>query len=345
MGEVYRARDPRLHRDVALKVLPRALVADPGRRERFVQEARAASALEHPHIAVVHEIGEFEDTTFIVMELVRGEPLSALLSGGPLSAPRAIGLALEVAEALARAHESGIVHRDLKPANIMITTDGHVKVIDFGLAKLAGPQEDAQTASIAAVDGLTAAGMVVGTASYMAPEQARGGSVDRRSDIFTFGIVLQEMLTGTSPFRRRSGVDTMHAILHDAAPRLPGWIGEGTDDLQHVLDRCLAKAAGDRYQTMPEVVADLRIARRRLESAELRAIEGPPAFESALADRGSGDRCHRPGDRWRTLGAGSPLAGRGRSRGSNRAGETAGRHRPLRRRLARRAGRVAALAR
>jgi eukaryotic-like serine/threonine-protein kinase len=275
MGEVYRARDARLDRDVAVKVLPAALVADPGRRRRFVQEARAASALEHPHIAVIHEIGESDGLTFIVMELVRGEPLNAVVSRGPLAVSRAIELAVEIAEALARAHDTGIVHRDLKPANVMVTPDGHAKIIDFGLAKL-GSAPDDRTHTVTVAEGLTASGMVVGTPAYMSPEQAQGGTVDYRSDIFTFGVVLQEMLTGAAPFRRRSGVDTMHAILHDPAPRLPDDVDEGADDLQRVIDRCLAKAAADRYQSMRDVAADLQTARRQLDSAELRAVEGRP---------------------------------------------------------------------
>jgi dienelactone hydrolase len=282
MGEVYRARDTRLDRDVALKVLPPALVAHPGRRARFVQEARAASALEHPHIAVIHEIGDIDGLTFIVMELVRGEPLSALVARGPLAAPRAIELALDVAEALARAHEIGIVHRDVKPANIMVTADGHVKVIDFGLAKLAGSRDDSPTVTVAVPEGLTASGMVVGTAAYMSPEQAQGAAVDHRSDIFSFGIVLQELLTGTSPFRRGSSVDTMHAVVHDAPPRLPDSLGDGTVHLQQIIDRCLAKAPRDRFQAMRDLVAELRAARRRLESAELRAVEGPSRLDRRL---------------------------------------------------------------
>jgi dienelactone hydrolase/predicted Ser/Thr protein kinase len=279
MGEVYRARDTRLDRDVAIKVLPAALVADPVRRARFVQEARAASALEHPHIAVIHDIADADGLTFIVMELVRGEPLSALLQRGPISALRSIELAVEVAEALSHAHDTGIVHRDLKPANIMVTGDGHAKIIDFGLAKLSDAPDDAPWRATTVADGLTASGMVVGTAAYMSPEQAQGAAVDQRSDIFTFGIVLQEMVTSTPPFRRRSGIDTMHAILHDAPPRLPASIGEATDDLQKIVDRCLAKQRDDRHQSMRDIAADLRTARRRLESAELRAVEGPSAFD------------------------------------------------------------------
>jgi eukaryotic-like serine/threonine-protein kinase len=279
MGEVYRARDRRLERDVAVKVLPAALVVDPVRRARFVQEARAASALEHPHIAVIHDIADADGLTFIVMELVRGEPLTVLLERGPIPASRTIALAVEVAEALSRAHDTGIVHRDLKPANIMVTSDGHAKVIDFGLAKLSAAPDDARAPASTVPDELTASGMVVGTAAYMSPEQAQGAAIDHRSDIFSFGIMLQEMVTGTPPFRRRSGVDTMHAILHDAPPRLPASIGEAADDLQKIIDRCLAKRRDARYHGMRDIVADLRSARRRLESAELRAVEGPSAFD------------------------------------------------------------------
>src|SRR5438270_2562151 len=180
MGVVYRAVDTRLGRDVALKVLPPELVADPERRQRFVQEARAASVLEHPHIAVIHEIDEADGVSFIAMELVRGEKLSDVLARGALPVGRALEIASEVAEGLARAHEKGIVHRDLKPANVMVTEDGHLKIIDFGLAKL--------VESLSGDDGIvhnrTDPGMVLGTASYMSPEQACGESVDHRSGVF-----------------------------------------------------------------------------------------------------------------------------------------------------------------
>jgi len=282
MGEVYRAHDTRLHRDVAIKVLPAALVADAGRRARFVQEARAASALEHPHIAVIHDITDADGLTCIVMELVRGESVSAILERGPIAPSRSLELAIEIAEALAHAHDIGIVHRDVKPANIMVTGEGHVKIIDFGLAKLTDAADEAGVSATMATDGLTAAGMVVGTAAYMSPEQARGEVVDHRSDVFSFGVVLQEMLTGVSPFRRRSGVDTMHAIQHDAPPRLPVSIGKAANDLQAILDRCLAKPADARYPAMGGLAVDLRTARRRLASAELRAVEGPPAFDRRM---------------------------------------------------------------
>jgi serine/threonine protein kinase len=181
MGIVYRALDLKLNREVALKVLPPELVADAERRRRFVQEAQAASALEHPHIAVIHGIDEVEGVTFIAMELIRGEKMSDLLSRGRLSAARALDLAIGIAEGLGRAHEKGIVHRDLKPANVMITEDGHAKIIDFGLAKLV-EAPGREVSQFDTVSRETDSGVVVGTSSYMSPEQARGGKVDHRSD-------------------------------------------------------------------------------------------------------------------------------------------------------------------
>jgi Tol biopolymer transport system component len=270
MGEVYRARDTRLHRDVALKVLPAALVANPSRRERFVQEARTASALEHPYIAVIHEIGESDGVTFIAMELLRGESLAQLIARGPLSPTRALDLAIEVAEGLGRAHATGIVHRDLKPANVMVTEDGHAKIIDFGLAKLMDTLSS--DSDVTRATDLTGAGVVLGTPSYMSPEQTHNATVDHRSDIFSLGIMLHEMLTGHAPFRGRTPVDTMHAILHDPPLPLPTSLGPSTDDLQRMLDKCLAKDPSDRYQGMRDLVVDLRGARRRLDSSQLRPV-------------------------------------------------------------------------
>ena len=265
MGEVYRARDSRLHRDVALKVLPPALVSDPQRRARFVQEARAASALEHPHIGVIHEIGDADGITFIAMELVRGEPLRDVIARGPLPPARALALAVEIAEGLARVHETGIVHRDLKPANVMVTAEGHAKIIDFGLAKLVDAL--CGDASAPTRTGLaTESGVVLGTAAYMSPEQTRGEAVDHRSDVFSFGIVLHEMLAGRPPFRRASGVETMHAILYDLTPTLPPSIGASIRDLQGVVDKCLAKRPADRYQQTQDLVVDLRAARRLVDA-------------------------------------------------------------------------------
>jgi len=197
MGVVYRALDLRLNREVALKVLPPELMADADRRQRFVQEARAASALEHPHIAVIHAIDEADGVNFIAMELVRGEKLSDLTARGPLPAHRALEIATEVAEGLARAHDKGIVHRDLKPANVMLTEDGHAKIIDFGLAKLVDALSG-DSGGLTVVKAETDPGMVMGTVTYMSPEQARGGKVDHRSDVFSLGVLLHEMLSNES---------------------------------------------------------------------------------------------------------------------------------------------------
>ena len=275
MGEVYRARDSRLHRDVALKIVPSAFVADAARRDRLVREARAASAIEHPHIAVIHEIGEADGITFISMELLRGEPLSGVVARGPLTPARALDLSIEIAEGLARAHETGLVHRDLKPANVMVTEDGHAKVIDFGIAKLVDtPDDDDKVTSVGApvaAASLTEVGMVLGTPSYMSPEQARGVALDQRSDIFSFGSMLYEMLTGRPPFSGATRTDTLQAVLRDPVPRLPSSVGAAGGSLQRILERCLAKDPVDRYQRVRDLVVDLRAA-LQLESSQMRAI-------------------------------------------------------------------------
>jgi serine/threonine protein kinase/tetratricopeptide (TPR) repeat protein len=269
MGIVYRATDTRLNRDVALKVLPDDLTHDADRRRRFVQEAQAASALEHPHIAVIHEVDEVDGLTFIAMELIRGEKLSEQLARQRLSVARALEIAAEVAAGLARAHEKQIVHRDLKPANVMITDEGHAKIIDFGIAKLIEPAVGADVNT--QTSHQTDAGVILGTMTYMSPEQTRGDRVDHRSDIFSFGILLHEMLTGQPPFQGKTGVETASAILHLAAPRLPTLgptvAAETSADIQRIVDKCLAKDPADRYQGMKDVGVDLRAARRRLESA------------------------------------------------------------------------------
>ncbi len=191
MGVVYRAVDLNLGREVAIKVLPDAILHDPERRNRLLHEARAASTLEHPHIAVIHEVGDDNGVTFIAMELIRGEKLSDVVRRAPLPLGRALTLAIEIAEGLGRAHDKGIVHRDLKPGNVMLTDEGHAKVIDFGLAKVIEPIDSA-AATISVTGPRTESGVVLGTAAYMSPEQARGGRVDHRSDIFALGVTLYE---------------------------------------------------------------------------------------------------------------------------------------------------------
>jgi tetratricopeptide (TPR) repeat protein/predicted Ser/Thr protein kinase len=283
MGVVYRATDTRLHREVALKVLPAELTADPERKQRFIREAQTASQLSHPHIGVIYEVDEADGVTFMTMELIHGEKLSDVLARGGLSLSHALEIATEVAEGLARAHEVGVVHRDLKPANVMITDDGHAKIIDFGLAKLVNAlSSDAFATTAAATDP----GVVMGTMAYMSPEQARAGRIDHRSDVFSFGVVLYEMLARRRPFAGQSGLDTLNAILHAPTPALPhlgpAVSAEAGADLQRIVEKCLAKEPAARYQGMRDVVVDLRAARRRLESGPVSShVEEPVASMAA----------------------------------------------------------------
>jgi Tol biopolymer transport system component len=267
MGIVYRARDTQLNREVALKVLPPELVADPERKRRFVQEAQAAAALTHPHIAAVYEIGESGGISFITMELIDGRKLSDVLEGRPLSIRRALELTSEIAEGLARSHEKNVVHRDIKPANIMVTADGHAKIIDFGLAKLVeSVSHDSHGLTVA---DNTAPGVVLGTAAYMSPEQARGDVVDHRTDIFSLGVVLFEMVDGRRPFRAQTAIETLNAILTAPAPPLAAASVAGSSlasEVQRVVHRCLEKDADDRYQTARDLCSELRRLKREGDS-------------------------------------------------------------------------------
>ena len=252
MGEVYRARDTRLGRDVAIKVLPEALAKDVDRLRRFEQEARTIATLSHPNILGIHDIGNHEGSPFLVSELLEGETLRQKLEGGPLPVRRAIEYALGIAEGLAAAHEKGIVHRDLKPENIFITRDGRVKVLDFGLAKLARPEESHDTV-VTLASPATLPGMVMGTVGYMSPEQVKGATSDARSDIFSFGAVLYEMLTGKRAFKRDTSAETMTAILREEPAELndTGW--QGPLALQRILVRCLEKNVERRFQSASDL--------------------------------------------------------------------------------------------
>ncbi len=269
MGVVYKAFDNKLQRVVALKILPAEYVAQQDRRRRFFQEARAASALNHPHILTVYEVGEDNGKPYIAMEFIEGETLRHKIKARSLKISETLDIAIQIASGLSRAHELGIIHRDLKPENLMLNRDGYAKILDFGLAKLVAERERALAADseqktlIRGVE--TESGTLMGTVNYMAPEQLLGQRIDRRCDVFSFGVVLCEMLTGTAPFVHDNRIDTMHAILH-RDPRLPG--AEGPElpiDLQRILTKALAKSPKDRYQTFDELAAELKTLKRELD--------------------------------------------------------------------------------
>ena len=252
MGEVYRARDTRLGRDVAIKVLPEALANDVDRLRRFEQEARTIAALNHPNILGIHDIGAHDGAPFLVSEFLEGQTLREKLESGPLPVRRATEYALGIAQGLAAAHEKGIVHRDLKPENVFVTRDGRVKVLDFGLAKLVRPQESHETVATR-TSPATLPGMVMGTVGYMSPEQVRGEPSDARADIFSFGALLYEMLTGRRAFKRKTSAETMTAILREEPPELndSGW--QGPAALQRILVRCLEKNVERRFQSASDL--------------------------------------------------------------------------------------------
>ena len=280
MGIVYKAMDLKLNREVALKVLPRELVSDPERKRRFVQEAQAAAALKHPNIGVVYEIDDDDGVDFIAMELIEGESLADIAKHGPLPVERVLRIGVQVVEGLAHAHEGGIVHRDVKPGNILMDKDGHIKIIDFGLAKLLEPAKSADSDIETAIRAHTQSGQVMGTVAYMSPEQARAQHVDHRSDLFSFGIVLFELLTGNLPFQAASGVETLNMILKDPAPPVPG-----DPELQRIVHRCLEKDADDRYQTAKDLLSELRRFSRHSDSQLTATAPAQPAKAGANGAR------------------------------------------------------------
>src|SRR6266550_1975031 len=262
MGEVYRARDTKLDRDVALKVLPPDVASAESLR-RFEQEARAASSLNHPNIVAIYDVGRSESIAYIAMELVEGQTLRGLMGGGPMPVKEALRIAGKVADVLASAHERGVTHRDLKPENVMISREGYVKLLDFGLAKV--------RLSFATGDRTqplthTTAGHVFGTASYMSPEQAAGRPVDFRSDQFSLAVILYEMICARRPFDRPSSAETLTAIIREDAPPLNVSEVSGGRELQQVVNRCLAKSPQDRYASTRDMARDLRDLRNRLST-------------------------------------------------------------------------------
>ena len=266
MGEVYLAQDPRLDRTVALKILPADLASDPDRMQRFAREAKAASALNHPNVAIIHDVGESDGIRFIVMEHVEGQTLATKIAGRALAVGDVIDIALQVADALDAAHSKGITHRDIKPANLMLTPRGQVKVLDFGIAKMMR-SEEAPITGESRTDGQTAVGSVIGSAAHMSPEQIEGREVDCRSDLFSLGVALYEMATGRLPFTGATRAETIDRILH--AP--PEWITIMNHDIPFELERitlrCLEKTRERRYQSARDLLTDLRELRRQTDTA------------------------------------------------------------------------------
>src|ERR1043166_9266116 len=269
MGDVYRARDERLGRDVALKILPPALTDDRERIDRFAQEAKSASALNHPHIVAIYEIGHArpaqvvqsiaakerpQEIHYIAMELVEGETLREFLAGHP-SLSRRLEILAQTADGLAKAHAAGIVHRDLKPDNVMISAEGYAKVVDFGLAKLVEPAHgwNPLGADSPTMRAITRQGELIGTAGYMPPEQIAGKPIDQRSDIFSFGCIVYEAVTSQRPFEGESFVDTLHQVLHAEPPPVEHPDERIRHELQRIVGKCLVKDRENRYQSVPDV--------------------------------------------------------------------------------------------
>ena len=253
MGEVYRARDTKLERDVAIKVLPQSLAADPDALARFEREAMAVAALSHPNILAIFDFGTHEGMAYAVMELLEGETLRGKLDAGPISQKQAVDYALQIAKGLSAAHEKGIVHRDLKPENLFVSKDGHVKILDFGLAKKVEAVAPEEQTSAPTGSGHTEPGTVMGTMGYMSPEQVRGLPVDHRSDIFSFGAILYEMLSGKKAFKRDTASDTMAAILKEEPPELTQSGRNISPALDHIVRHCLEKDRENRFQTAKDI--------------------------------------------------------------------------------------------
>ena len=268
MGEVYRARDTRLGREIAVKVLPTDVASSPDRLARFEREARTVASLNHPNIVVLHSIEESSGTRFLTMELVEGRDLASLVTPGGLAAAALLDLAIPLADALVAAHEKAVVHRDLKPANVMVTREGRVKVLDFGLARPAPRELDSEAATLAAP--VSSVGQVVGTVPYMAPEQLRGETADPRTDLFAFGIILHELATGTKPFSGRTFAELGASILTETPPPLSKLRPDLPRDLERIIGRCLEKDPARRYATADELREELEAARRAL-------VTGAPA--------------------------------------------------------------------
>jgi serine/threonine protein kinase len=266
MGEVFLAQDVELERRVALKVLPDDFAENEDRVRRFVQEARAASALNHPNILTIYEIGERDGSHFIATEFIEGETLRQRLKSSSLSLRETLDIALQIVAALNAAHAAKIVHRDIKPENIMLREDGLVKILDFGIAKLTEKKQIAVDAEAAtAINVATSPGMIIGTANYMSPEQARGLVVDARSDIFSFGIVLYEMISGKKAFDGETAMDAHVAILHKEPAPISRLVADVPQEIERIINKTLKKDCDERFQTAKDLLIDLKAARQNLE--------------------------------------------------------------------------------
>src|SRR5437762_1427170 len=280
MGDVYVARDPILGRIVAIKVLPARLATDRDSSSRFTQEARSASALNHPNIVTIHEVGTDSGTPYMVMELIDGRDLRALISDGPLPNRRAGDIAAQIAEGLAAAHEQGIIHRDLKPENVMLTKDGYIKILDFGLAKVMAPANEGDRTAMLDLPA-TNPGTILGTVGYMSPEQATGRRLDFRSDQFAFGAILYELATGKPAFERENAIDTLSAILHDDPPPIRDFNARAPEPFCWIIDRLLAKEPNERYASSRDLAVELRALRDRLASqGSSLDVPKPPALRA-----------------------------------------------------------------
>src|SRR2546421_6483903 len=271
MGEVYLAQDTKLDRRVALKILPADVASNRDRMDRFVREAKSAAALSHPNIAQIFEIGEDNGVHYIAMEFIDGVTLREKIHRERTELRKLLRYLQHAAEGLAKAHAAGIVHRDLKPDNIMVTREGHAKILDFGLAKLVEPQQSSQASvaselATAILQQHSTPGVVLGTVGYMSPEQAQGKTkeIDYRSDIFSFGCILYEAVTGRKAFAGKDPIDTLNKIIREPSAPITDFCPEASDHLQRIVRRCLAKDPEDRYQTIKDVAIELRDLRREL---------------------------------------------------------------------------------
>lgn len=290
MGEVYLAEDTHLGRKIALKILPESVAQDGERMQRFVREAKSASALNHPNIITIYEIGKTNNTHFIATEYIEGETLRERIKGSPLKLKFALEIASQVAGALDAAHRAGIVHRDVKPENVMVRPDGLVKLLDFGIAKLTEKETNIDSEAATAIKAQTSAGMIIGTAAYMSPEQARGSQVDTRTDIFSFGVMLYEMLAGRPPFVGANALETIGSILNKEPVPLSRQIPDLPHEVERIINKALRKDREERYQTAKDLLIDLKDVKQDLEFQDkLERSTSPDASREQVSVR-SGER-------------------------------------------------------